>query len=334
MRVHNCREHLYGRTSLYELPRVGIRNWGGQSLRTLFRIGWDYKQKSADFLKGYFRRRLPLQTKAPALQLTEPTILAGLKPRYRKLCQRQRSTSAILAGRPIKRQYGILPRLANRSFLYRAVSARHRGDICGRCLKSGRTGTLGVWRRSSSASNVVDVRAENPQASIIADLKTATNIPSDSFDCIILTQVLIYMDDVEAALATVLRILKPGGVALITVPGISQICSDPEEASKWNWSFYPRTFQRLLAKFFDPKKLIVEGYGNLKTTIGFLAGLAQEDMASDDYLFQDHRYPLIVAARATKPDACLDCQKWPALGISSGFGRDAGIQLAPFLARQ
>src|SRR5258708_20578860 len=126
-------------------------------------------------------------------------------------------------------------------------------------------------------------------------------MPDGAFDCVILTQVLELIFDVEAALRTVSRILKPGGVALITVPGISQIGTDATESSTWSWSFYPKTLRRLLVKHFDPQKLVLESYDNVKTAIGFLAGLTQEDLTPDDFQHNDSRYPLIVAARAIKP---------------------------------
>ena len=291
-------------TSIYELPRVGIRNWDGQAFANVVSKRLRLReQKAPDFLKREFQAPSSrLQNKAPALHLTEPTISAGETDIPKAVLTPKISFGDLTGPLPLSENMGFSRGAPIDRFFIERFLARHQGDICGRVLEVGDnryTEKFGGHR--VSVSDVVDVRADNPKASIIADLQTATSIPSDSVDCIILTQVLIYMDDVEAALATVVRILKPGGIALITVPGISQICSDPEEASKWNWSFYPRKFQQLLAKFFDPKKLIVEGYGNLKTTIGFLAGLAQEDIASDDYALQDFRYPLIVAARATKP---------------------------------
>ena len=62
-----------------------------------------------------------------------------------------------------------------------------------------------------------------PEATIVADLADAAHIPADAFDCIILTQTLHLIFDVRAAVATVRRILAPGGVVLATVPGISQV---------------------------------------------------------------------------------------------------------------
>ena len=57
----------------------------------------------------------------------------------------------------------------------------------------------------------------------VADLTDAPEVPSDSYDCVILTQTLHLIFDMSAALRTIQRILKPGGVLLCTVPGISQV---------------------------------------------------------------------------------------------------------------
>ena len=45
----------------------------------------------------------------------------------------------------------------------------------------------------------------------------------------------------------------------------------------------------------------MEAFGNLRTTVAFLAGLAQTDLDPGDFAVNDSRYPLIVTARATKP---------------------------------
>jgi SAM-dependent methyltransferase len=189
----------------------------------------------------------------------------------------------------------------DRVYIERFLS-QHRGDIRGHVLEIGDNSyTLRFGEGRVGKSLIADVSADNAKATIIADLADAPQIPDGTFDCVILTQVLVLIFDVEAALRTVSRILKPGGVALITVPGISQIGTDATESSTWSWSFYPKTLRRLLVKHFDPQKLVVESYGNVKTAIGFLAGLAQEDLAPDDFQHNDSRYPLIVATRAIKP---------------------------------
>ena len=195
-------------------------------------------------------------------------------------------------GRPIDRAYIEL-------FL-----SQHRGDIRGDVLEIGDNRcTLRFGEGRVRKSVIADASRDNRNATIIADLVDAPQIPDCAFDCVILTKVLERIFDVEAALRTVVRILKPGGVALIIVPSISQSGADATEPAELCWSFYPQTLRRLLAQYFNPQKLTAESYGNVKTAISFLAGLAQEDLAPDDLNHNDPRYPLIVAARAIKSGA-------------------------------
>ena len=60
--------------------------------------------------------------------------------------------------------------------------------------------------------DVLHYTADNPQATIAADLARGEAIPSDAFDCILCTQVLHCIYDCRAAVRTLYRILKPGGV--------------------------------------------------------------------------------------------------------------------------
>ncbi|MGB5136641.1 MAG: methyltransferase domain-containing protein [Prochlorococcaceae cyanobacterium] len=153
-----------------------------------------------------------------------------------------------------------------------------------------------------SQSDILDNNNNNRKANIIADITNACSIESNTYDCLIVTQVLVLIRDYEEALAELIRILKPGGTALITVPGISQISPLPTEAANWSWSFYPNTMRSLLEMArFEHESIKIASYGNLKTTIAFLAGLAQEDLEQRDYEFNDPQYPLIVAALARKP---------------------------------
>jgi SAM-dependent methyltransferase len=198
----------------------------------------------------------------------------------------------VARGRPIDRAYIEL-------FL-----SQHRGDIRGDVLEIGDNRyTLGFGEGRVRKSVIADVSRDNGDATIIADLVDAPQIPDCAFDCVILTKVLEHIFDVEAALRTVARILKPGGVALIIVPSISPIGADATEPARLCWSFYPQTLRRLLARYFNPQKLTAESYGNVKTAISFLGGLAQEDLAPEDLKHNDPRYPLIVAARAIKDGA-------------------------------
>jgi SAM-dependent methyltransferase len=179
---------------------------------------------------------------------------------------------------------------------------RHRDDIAGHVVEVGGRGyTLQFGDTRVQRSDVWDVDPANAEATIVADLSDARSVPSHTFDCFVLPQVLELILKAPEAVAEIHRVLKPGGVALITVPGISHISSFPVEAAQWSWTFYPRTLRWLLERAgFAPSDIHVAGWGNLKTTVAFLAQLAESDLRPGDYAVNDDRYPLIVTARAVK----------------------------------
>ena len=179
--------------------------------------------------------------------------------------------------------------------------AHYSQDICGRVLEvADNSYTLKFGGTRVTRSDVLNL-TENPGASIVADLTRGEHIPSDSFDCIILTQTLHLLYDLPAALRTVHRILKPGGVVLLTVPGISPICTDP--GGKWSdyWRFTDASLTRLLQELFSPELVRVNVYGNVLAASAFLYGLVVADLSKDELDHRDPQYQVIVAARAGKP---------------------------------
>jgi SAM-dependent methyltransferase len=178
---------------------------------------------------------------------------------------------------------------------------RHRKDVRGRVLEIGDNAyTLQFGGKRVMRSDVLNIEPGAPNATIIADLATADHVESDLFDCIILTQTLQYIFDLPAAARTLRRILKPGGVLLLSVPGISQVDYDRlGEARCWSMTVVGLT--RLLSECFPAAALKVESRGNVLAATAFLQGLSQEDIPSLETLIDDPHYPLIVLARAVKP---------------------------------
>src|SRR6185503_10954466 len=81
--------------------------------------------------------------------------------------------------------------------------------------------TMQFGKERVEQSTVLHAVEGNPKATIVADITTAENIPSNTFDCMIITQTLQFIYDVRTAISTIYRLLKPGGVLLTTFPGIS-----------------------------------------------------------------------------------------------------------------
>jgi SAM-dependent methyltransferase/glycosyltransferase involved in cell wall biosynthesis len=181
--------------------------------------------------------------------------------------------------------------------------ARRSHDIRGRVLEVGDNSySLGYGGERVTQSDVLHVKEGNPKATIIGDLTTADHIPSDTFDCIVLTQTLQLIYDVRAALRTLYRILKPGGVLLVTVPGITQI-SDAEWGGIWCWSFTPHSIRRLFAEHFPEPLITIEAHGNVLAATAFLYGLPIHHLKEWELDHHDPDYPMLITVRATKPRA-------------------------------
>lgn len=181
-----------------------------------------------------------------------------------------------------------------------AFLARHAGDIQGRVLEvkdAAYTTQFGGAR--VERCDVLDVDPANPSATLVADLAGGDAIPSDAFDCIVLTQTLHLIYDVRLAAATLYRALKPGGVLLLTVPGITQVYRPNRDA--WYWSFTEASARRLFEEAFAGGAVAVEQWGNVFAAVAFLEGVAAEEVPRGRLDVADPDYPVIVAVRAVKP---------------------------------
>ncbi|MGH7348947.1 MAG: methyltransferase domain-containing protein [Candidatus Rokuibacteriota bacterium] len=203
--------------------------------------------------------------------------------------------------RPIGRDYGYdRGRPIDRYYIERFLS-HHAPDIRGRVLEVGdATYTRQFGADRVEISDVLHVDEANPGATIVGDLTSADHIPSGTFDCFILTQTLQLIYDVPAALQTAYRILKPGGVLLVTVPGISQISSD-EWGPTWYWAFTALSARCLFEEAFPKEQVEVEAHGNVLAATAFLQGLATEELRKEELDYSDRAYEMLITVRAVKP---------------------------------
>jgi GNAT superfamily N-acetyltransferase/SAM-dependent methyltransferase len=188
----------------------------------------------------------------------------------------------------------------DRHYIERFLAA-HAQDIRGAVVEIGDdhyTRRFGGNRVGSSA--VLDHGAANPRATIVADLADAPHVPDASFDCAICTQTLMFLFPVDAAVATLHRILRPGGVALVTLAGISQIVRhDMDHGGDW-WRFTTASAQRLFEDAFAGGEVEVGSHGNTLAATAFLLGLGMQEVSAQDLDIHDPDYQLIVTVRARK----------------------------------
>lgn len=196
-------------------------------------------------------------------------------------------------GRPIDRYY-------IEKFL-----SLNAGDIRGRTLEFGDDRYIAMFGGSRvTRADVLHVATGNPKATIVADLTRADDIPADSFDCIIMTQTLQMIYDMRSGIRHLHRILKPGGVLLLTTHGISKVCRR-EGHDDWGeyWHLTSQGAARLFAETFPAQNLKVTAYGNVLSAIASLHGLAAEELRAVELEHRDWRYEVLVAVRAEKTGA-------------------------------
>ena len=175
-------------------------------------------------------------------------------------------------------------------------------DVRGRVLEIGDNSyTRQFGGERVIQSDIFHAVEGNPAATFVGDLTNAEQIPSDSFDCLILTQTLQFIYEVRLAIKTIYRILKPGGVVLVTIPGITSLC-DTQWSKTWYWNYTTLSAQRLFEEVFPPTHLQVETYGNVLSATAFLQGLSVQELTTKELDFRDPNYEAIIAVRAVKPE--------------------------------
>jgi SAM-dependent methyltransferase len=255
-----------------------------------------------------------------ALQRLGRALPEPLRLRLRPLLQRSPAVGFVRFGSlrrlsPVSRYYGFdrgLPvdRHFVEDFLRRSAGEPEYaiGLVQGRVLEIGgreyvdRFGVM-ADRPTPGFVHHVDVLHADPAnatATIVGDLTDERALPTAAFDCIICTQTLHVIYDVRAAVRTLHGALKPGGVLLATVPGITAACQpDRDQWGDW-WRFTTLSARRLLEETFPPGNVHVEAYGNVLAAVAFLHGLAAGELRPNELELRDPRYEVIIAIRATR----------------------------------
>lgn len=143
-----------------------------------------------------------------------------------------------------------------------------------------------------SSAEIIDIKK--------ADLVTGKNLP-ENIDCFICTQTLMYIFDLNSAINHSLKMLRSGGIMLITVPGISQICR--YDFNRWGqYRFFTDLgLKKHIEQFVPSKNITTKTFGNVKTATAFLYGIAAKELTQKDLDYFDQDFPVTVTAKIIKP---------------------------------
>ena len=236
-------------------------------------------------------------------------LARGIRLRLRPVWPPVGTVRALGIGRvdPVSRDYGFdrgtpVDRHYIQDFLRRHAASPDyaSGDIRGRVLEVGGDEYATRFGGRAGTIDVLHVDASNPVATIVGDLTRPDELPREQFDCVICTQTLHVIWDFRSALAGLHQVLRPDGVLLITVPGITSACKPDRDLWGDYWRFTTLSFRRLLEERFDAADVRVEAYGNVSASVAFLHGIAAEEMPAGTLALRDPDYEMLICARARR----------------------------------
>jgi SAM-dependent methyltransferase len=206
-----------------------------------------------------------------------------------------------LPAEPYERKYGMrLGRPVDRVYI-EGFLERNRDDIAGDVLEildsvyTRRFGGARVRR-----ADVLDASPAATAATVPGNLETGEGLPHEAYDCFICTQTLSLIYDLRRAAAHAHQLLRPGGVFLVTVPGISQQADPDHEEFPDYWRFTKRSLHRVLADAFGADNVDVQAHGTVAATAAFIYGIPADEVDPALLAPHDPDFEMVVCARAVR----------------------------------
>jgi len=305
----NTREMLHSILAVHyrhrEQPPARLEAWheGQRAWREWYRIG----QSESWGTEGGGQQ---MQADRPGLTAASKTALERARCRFYQYLSRLSGRRPIPLGAvdfgnfdrtdPISLDFGWDRGTPIDRYYIEAFLSRHASDIAGRVLEMGDDLYSRTYGGSKiSKQDVLHLNRESPNATLLGDLTTPGVVPENAFDCIVFTQTLQIIFQLEKAVARLHAALKPNGILLLTAPGISQI-DRGEWNEQWSWSFTAKSLRRLFEGKFAASEIDVDSFGNVYAATAFLQGVAIEEVAHAKLDIRDPAYPVILALRARK----------------------------------
>jgi SAM-dependent methyltransferase len=136
------------------------------------------------------------------------------------------------------------------------------------------------------------------QPTYLCDLAHSEAIlPSAAFDCVLLPNTLQHLRELDACLANILRVVRPGGAILASAAGLLPLTGDVADL----WRFSPDGWREALSHAWRGADLEVTGHGNCLSAVASQLGLALEELTDAELDVHDPRYPVLTTILCRKP---------------------------------
>jgi SAM-dependent methyltransferase len=222
-------------------------------------------------------------------------------PGLMRLRRRLRRPVDLSSVRPVSDVFGLDRGTPVDRFYVERFLAGEAPGIAGSVLEIGdATYTRRFGGSRVTRSDVLHAVEGNSRATLVGDLATGAGVPRDAFDCAIVTQTLQFVYDARAAVRVLHDALRPGGIALVTLPGISQISTFDMEQWGDFWRFTTASARVMFGDVFGADAIEVRSHGNVTAACALLQGLAAEELSAAQLETVDDAYQLIVTVKAVR----------------------------------
>lgn len=200
---------------------------------------------------------------------------------------------------PVSRIFGIDRGTPIDRYYIERFLADRAAEVAGRVLEVGGVHYGRMYGGEKVQAFEVLHAHPSPEATIVGDLADPSTLPEGGIDCFICTQTFNFIYEVQAAVYGAHHLLRPGGVLLATVAGISQVSRYDME--RWGdfWRFTSASLERLFSPVFTGG-VEVAAHGNALAACALLQGMSLEDLPDRSLLDRhdpDYQVLLTVVAR-------------------------------------
>ncbi|HEX4887932.1 MAG TPA: methyltransferase domain-containing protein [Luteibaculaceae bacterium] len=201
---------------------------------------------------------------------------------------------------PISEQFGLergtpIDRYYIESFLH-----QQKQHVKGVALEIAESVYTKEFNSGVTAFEVLHIDPNHAQATLVGDLSKPLLLPEDRIDCFICTQTLNFIFDVQQAVIGIHRMLRPGGTALVTVAGLTQISR--YDMDRWGdfWRFTNKGIGQIFENTFGKDQIEVFTFGNVLSATALLQGISVEELQPEELNYNDPNYQVVIAIKATK----------------------------------
>lgn len=144
--------------------------------------------------------------------------------------------------------------------------------------------------------DIIDLSAENERATVVTNLMCEQPFPDGTLDYINNTFVFHAIYDVRPMVDCLWRMLKPGGIMHVAVPGLLMVNGKYGDV----WRYTRLSLEHVLNPVFGGENVCIESFGNSYTASAEMRGLAVEDVAAHRIPPVDDLFPIVLCARCVK----------------------------------